>query len=76
MNCTSCKMGALKPGFATVTFNKNGTVIVFKNVPAQVCDTCQDFVVDEETARELLKLSAEEASRGIEVSIINYKNAA
>jgi YgiT-type zinc finger domain-containing protein len=69
-------MGALKPGFATVTFNKNGTVIVFKNVPAQVCDTCQDFVVDEETARELLKLSAEEASRGIEVSIINYKNAA
>jgi YgiT-type zinc finger domain-containing protein len=69
-------MGSLKPGFATVTFNKNGSVIVFKNVPAQVCDTCQDFVVDEETARELLKVSAEEASRGIEVSVINYKNAA
>ncbi len=76
MNCTNCKMGSLKPGFATVTFNKNGSVIVFKNVPAQVCDTCQDFVVDEETARELLKVSAEEASRGIEVSVINYKNAA
>ena len=76
MNCTSCKTGTLKQGFATVTFNKNGSVIVFKNVPAQVCDTCQDFVVDEETARELLKLSAEEASRGSEVSVINYKTAA
>jgi YgiT-type zinc finger domain-containing protein len=76
MNCTSCKLGTLKSGFATVTFNKNGSVIVFKNVPAQVCDTCQDFVVDEQTARELLKLTAEEASRGSEVSVINYKAAA
>ena len=76
MSCTTCKMGTLRKGFATVTFNKNGSVVVFKNVPAQVCDTCQDFVVDEETARELLKLSSEEAIRGSEVSVINYKAAA
>ena len=69
-------MGTLQKGFATVTFNKDGSVIVFRNVPALVCDTCQDFVVDEETARELLKISAEEASRGIEISVINYKAAA
>ena len=76
MNCTNCKMGTLKIGLATVTFNKNGSIVVFKNVPAQVCDTCQDFVVDEETARALLKLTAEEAGRGREISVINYKAAA
>ncbi len=76
MKCTTCKNGTLHPGFATVTFNKNGSVIVFKNVPAKVCNTCQDFVVDEATATELLELSAQEAKRGAEVSVLNYKVAA
>ncbi len=76
MNCTTCKHGTLHKGLATVTFNRDGSVIVFKKVPAQVCDTCQDFVVDEATARELLILSAEEAKRGAEVSVLNYKIAA
>lgn len=76
MKCTTCKNGELSPGLTTVTFNKNGSVIVFKNVPAQVCNICQDFVVDEKTARELLALTEQEAMRGAEVSVLNFKIAA
>jgi YgiT-type zinc finger domain-containing protein len=38
MKCVICKHGELKPGITSVLFEKNGTTVVIKSVPADICD--------------------------------------
>ena len=55
MKCTICKNGDTNPGFATVTLERNESVIIFKNVSAEICDNCGEFYSHEKTSAELLK---------------------
>ena len=74
--CTICKTGTMKKGTTTVAFDKNDTLIAFRHVPALVCDTCGDYVIDGTIAKSLLKTAREERSKGHQISILNYKKAA
>jgi YgiT-type zinc finger domain-containing protein len=75
MNCVVCKKGTTKPGKTTITLEKDGATLVFKGVPARVCDICGEAYVDEDITERLLK-SAEEAARsGIQVEIRQYTAA-
>lgn len=47
MKCVICKNGEIKPGTVTVTLEGGGSTLVFKNVPAQVCENCGEAYVDE-----------------------------
>lgn len=62
MKCVICKYGETLPGRTTVTLERGRTILVFKNVPAQVCANCGEAYVSEEITGRLLK-EAEEASR-------------
>ena len=42
MKCVLCKTGVMQPGVATVTLERNQTVVVIKGVPAEVCQNCGD----------------------------------
>ena len=74
--CTTCKNGMMKPGFTSVTFDKDNVVIVFRNVPAQVCEVCGDYIIEGSIAKSLLKTAKEEREKGHEISILNYDKAA
>ncbi len=56
----------------TVTLERNGSTVVFRRVPAQVCDTCGEQYVDEQTTSRLLKQANEAASAGVEVEVRQY----
>lgn len=72
MKCVICRHGDTKPGTATVTLERNGTTLVIKDVPAEVCGNCGEEYVGEETARRLLR-DAEEASKaGVQVDIRRF----
>jgi YgiT-type zinc finger domain-containing protein len=72
MKCVICKKGEIKPGKTTITLERDGAILVFKNVPARVCEICGEAYVDEEITERLLK-SAEDAARsGIQVQIRQY----
>jgi len=43
MNCLICKTGTTQQGTTTVTLERDTTVIVIKDVPAQVCDNCGEY---------------------------------
>jgi YgiT-type zinc finger domain-containing protein len=47
MKCIICKNGETKPGNATVTLEREGTTLVIKGVPADVCANCGEEYVDE-----------------------------
>jgi len=74
--CTTCKNGTMRLGSTSVTFDKDNVVIVFRNVPAKVCDVCGDYIIEGSIAKALLKTAKEERQKGHEISILNYNKAA
>src|SRR5262247_2564535 len=56
--CHSCKRGTLKRGVTTATFDAEGTTVVIRNIPADVCDSCGEGSFDPRTSERLLELAA------------------
>ena len=76
MDCVICKNGNTKDGLVTFTIEREGVIIIFKNVPALVCQNCGDFYLTEETTSLLLDKAAKTMEKGVEFEIINFKTAA
>jgi YgiT-type zinc finger domain-containing protein len=72
MKCVICKNGETKPGKATITLNRGETSLVFKEVPAEICDNCGEPYTDQ-VVTEKLQESARQAERdGAEVVVRRY----
>ena len=76
MKCMICKHGETKQGTTTVTLEKGSSTIVFKEVPAQICDNCGEKYIDKSTTKELLNKAREIVKNGVEVDIRKYEIAA
>ena len=76
MKCMICKHGETKKGTTTVTLEKGGSTIVFKEVPAHICDNCGEKYIDDSVTKELLKKAREIVENGVEVDIRKYEIAA
>ncbi len=76
MECVICKNGNTEQGLVTFTLERDGVIIIFKNVPAMVCKNCGDFYLTEETTGLLLDRAAKTMEKGVEFEIINFKTAA
>ncbi len=72
MKCVICKHGETRPGKATVTLEREETILVIKGVPADVCANCGEEYVNEETTARLLKTAEEAVKGGIQVDIREY----
>jgi hypothetical protein len=46
--------------------------LVFKGVPAQVCENCGEEYVDEDTTARLLQVAEEAARAGVQVDVREY----
>ena len=75
MNCTLCHNGATIAGFVTVTLEKKDTIVLIKNVPADVCTNCGHYYLSEEMTKEVLKKGNDASSKGAELEIVNLKVA-
>jgi YgiT-type zinc finger domain-containing protein len=77
MKCSICKHGDTAPGKVTVTLSKpDGATVVFRDVPAQVCQNCGEEYVDEATTGELLRQAQAAARAGVQVEVRTYIAAA
>jgi YgiT-type zinc finger domain-containing protein len=75
MKCVICKNGDTNPGMVTVPLQRNETTIIFKQVPADVCENCGEYYLDEEVTDQLLKKAEDAIKKGAEVEILKYKAA-
>lgn len=75
-NCVICKHGTARPDFVTVTLEKKDVIIIFKNVPALVCENCGDYYLSAEMTKLLLEKANQTIIKGVEFEIINMKIAA
>jgi YgiT-type zinc finger domain-containing protein len=53
MKCVICKTGHTDPGKATVTLQRAQTVVVIRDVPAEICEDCGEYYLDEATAQRV-----------------------
>lgn len=67
-----CKHGETRVGTTVVTLMKKGTAVVVKGVPAQVCGTCGEEYVDQETAAHLSAIVESATKNGVEVDVRQY----
>ena len=72
MMCVICKNGTTRSGKATITLEREGTTLVIKGVPAQVCANCGEEYVDEATASLLLETAEEAVRTGVQVDVRQY----
>ena len=73
MRCIICKHGETVDGFTTVTLEKNNSTIVFKKVPALVCDNCGEKYIKDSVTNEILITAQEIAKSGVEVDVRHYQ---
>ncbi|MFQ5857512.1 MAG: type II toxin-antitoxin system MqsA family antitoxin [Anaerolineae bacterium] len=66
--------GRLTSDLATLPFVVNSSVIVIKDVPAEVCTQCREAVLVSEVAEVVDRLLKQVERTGFEVSIIRYEH--
>ena len=72
MECVICRHGEMQPGTATVTLERDAATVVFKSVPAHVCDNCGEEYIDEETAARVLAAFEQAVQAGVAVDVRHY----
>ncbi len=75
MTCVICKEGHTQAGKSTVTLERGGMTIVFKEVPAEVCANCSEAYVDDKTSTALLQAAEAAGRAGVQVDIREFTGA-
>jgi YgiT-type zinc finger domain-containing protein len=72
MKCTICRSGELEAGTTTVVLERGRTVVIIRDVPAEVCGNCGEYWLDEPTTERVLAHAEDAVSRNAEVEIVRY----
>ena len=54
MKCAICQSGVTVEGYTTIVLEKDHTTLVFKKVPAEICENCGEEYISEEVNKALL----------------------
>ena len=73
MKCAICNYGETQFGFTTIVLEKNGTTLLFRQVPAQICDTCGEEYISSETNQIILERATAEIDKGVSLELLNFK---
>lgn len=72
MKCLICKHARTQKGHAIITLERNSTTLIFKNVPADICDNCGEIYHDEAVMRSLLVQAEQASERGVELGVRRF----
>ncbi len=72
MKCALCRHGSTRPGEATVTLQRGETLVVTKNVPADICDNCGEYYLSAEITEKVMARAEDAVRNGAEVEILRF----
>ena len=72
MRCVICKTGETRPGKTTVTVQRGETTVMIKDTPAEVCENCGEYYLEEAVARTVYRQADEAVQHHAEVAILRY----
>jgi YgiT-type zinc finger domain-containing protein len=72
MKCVICRQGETFSGTVTVSLQRGESTIIFKGVPAEVCDNCGEYYLSQAVTDSLLGKAEEAVKSGAEVEIRRF----
>jgi YgiT-type zinc finger domain-containing protein len=72
MKCAICQNGETSSGFVSVVLEKGETTLLFKRVPAQICDNCGEEYLSSDTNRGLLEKANDAVERGVDFEMLRF----
>lgn len=75
MKCPICKHGETISGTASITLERNATTLVFKNVPAQICNNCGEEYFTDSITQSVMKQAELAITQGVQIDVRQYKAA-
>jgi YgiT-type zinc finger domain-containing protein len=72
MKCAICRQGETSPGLVTVHLQRDETTIIFKGVPAEVCENCGEYYLTQAVTHQLLTRAEEAVKNRAEVEILRF----
>lgn len=76
MKCPICRHGETRSGAVTAPLERCNVVIIFRKVPALVCENSGEAFHDEAVTAALLKQAEEAAAAGVEIEVRRFAVAA
>ncbi len=75
MICPICKCGQTRPGFASVTLERDAMTLLVKKVPAEICENCGEEFIDETASAQLLSTAETAIRNGVQVELRQFAAA-
>ncbi|HID05927.1 MAG TPA: type II toxin-antitoxin system MqsA family antitoxin [Armatimonadetes bacterium] len=72
MKCVICKMGETETGAVTVTLQRGNTTLLIKDVPAEICENCGEYYLDDNISDRVLKQAEAVVSDNVEIEILRF----
>ena len=72
MKCITCRQGETSPGLVTVPLQREETTVIFKEVPAEICENCGEYYLSKEVTEKLLARAEAAVENGAEVEILRF----
>jgi YgiT-type zinc finger domain-containing protein len=72
MKCVICKTGHTHPGTTTITLQRGSAIVVIRDVPAEICEDCGEYYLEEAIARRVYADADASLERRVEVEIQRY----
>jgi len=72
--CPMCPAGTLREATTTLTMERGDATVVFKDVPADVCDTCGEAYLDQGVSADVYEQAEEAVEDGVQFDVRQWKN--
>ncbi len=72
MKCLLCRLGETTPGITTVTLHRENTIVVIKNIPADICNNCGEYYLSETMTAALLDRAETALQNGAELEVLKF----
>ncbi len=75
MKCPICKHGDTISGTASITLERNTATLVFKDVPAQICNNCGEEYFTDSITKSIMKQAESAIIQGVQIDVRQYRAA-
>jgi YgiT-type zinc finger domain-containing protein len=75
MECVICKTGKTEEGLSTAMFEQDGSIVVVKDIPAQVCAQCGEAYFSNQMSKLLYARVQKALESGTELEVIRMRAA-
>lgn len=75
MKCPICKHGDTISGTASLTLERNAATLVFKDVPAQICNNCGEEYFTDSITQAIMQQAESAITQGVQIDVRQYRAA-